>query len=351
MKVKTLWEKLWNWELWPFALRYVFISPVWLWYCMRAGSPWFFTPSNPTISFGGFEGEGKKEMYELLPPSSFPRTIFIEPGISFQSVKQKITDAGFTYPFIVKPDVGMKGLLFRKLNDESKLQLYHSMVPCEYIVQDLVTYPLEVSVFYYRHPKNLKGVITGFIQKDLMEVTGNGVHTIHELVMRHPKAKFRMEEIKTRHEEQFHIVPAMGEKYQLAHAANLNRGASFTNLEKEIDDDLVKIFDAISIPAQFFYGRFDIKCNSVEDLKKGINFSILEYNGSGAEPNHVYQSGMSLLQANKVFLKHWKVLFEISTYNHKKGIPYWSFKKGLQFLSQARKHFALLEAYEKKILI
>ena len=89
----------------------------------------------------------------------------------------------------------------------------------------------------------------------------------------------------------------------------------------------------------------------IEDLKKGIHFSILEYNGSGAEPNHVYQSGFSLFQANKVFLRHWKVLYEISAFNHKKGIRYWPFKKGLAFLKQAKQHLKQLEEYEKKILI
>ena len=73
MKWKRFWERVVNWEQWPFGLRYLAISPVWLWYSLRSGSFWFFTPSNPTITFGGFEGEGKKEMYELLPEGSFPK--------------------------------------------------------------------------------------------------------------------------------------------------------------------------------------------------------------------------------------------------------------------------------------
>jgi hypothetical protein len=37
------------------------IAPVWGWYCLKVKSVWFFTPSNPTIAFGGFEGETKKK--------------------------------------------------------------------------------------------------------------------------------------------------------------------------------------------------------------------------------------------------------------------------------------------------
>jgi len=64
MKWNSFREKLNNWELWPFGLRYIAITPMWFWYCIRSGSFWFFTASNPTLTFGGFEGEGKKEMYD-----------------------------------------------------------------------------------------------------------------------------------------------------------------------------------------------------------------------------------------------------------------------------------------------
>ena len=129
MTWKSFWEKVGNWELWPFKLRYLLISPVWLWYCLRSGSLWFFSSSNPTITFGGFEGEGKKEMYELLPEEFYPNTIYINPGEDFNQVKEKIAIHGFRYPFIVKPDVGMKGLLFRKVDNENQLQVYHQKKP------------------------------------------------------------------------------------------------------------------------------------------------------------------------------------------------------------------------------
>lgn len=295
------------------------------------------------------EGEGKKEMYELLPPGTYPRTIFVQPGEDLQEVRKRIENAGICYPFIVKPDVGMKGLLFRKVDNEEKLSIYHSLIPFEYIVQDLVTFPLEVSVFYYRYPGKDKGVITGFIQKDLMEVVGNGRSTLWQLILDHPKARLRLEEMQIRHGEKADYIPGSGEVYQLAHAANLNRGATFTNLENHIDEDLLDVIDRISKPAEFYYGRFDIKCSSIEDLKKGVNFSILEFNGSGAEPNHVYQSGLTLWQANKIFLKHWKALYEISALNNRRGIAYWPFNKGFQFLKEAKKHLRKLEEYEKKI--
>ncbi|HEU4472250.1 MAG TPA: hypothetical protein VFR58_14255 [Flavisolibacter sp.] len=351
MRWKSFWEKLGNWELWPFKLRYFLISPVWLWYCLRSGSLWFFSSSNPTLTFGGFEGEGKKEMYELLPAGSYPRTIYINPGDDFNEVKKQVAAHGFSYPFVVKPDVGMKGLLFRKVDNEAQFLTYHTSNPVEYIVQDLVIYPMEVSVFYYRYPDRPKGVISGFIQKELMDVTGDGRSTLWELILAHPKARHRHEEMRIKHEGNLQMIVPAGERYVLTYAANLNRGAKFTNMHDQIDEALLERFDAISHKASFYYGRYDIKCESVEDLKKGINYTILEFNGAGAEPNHVYNAGYSLFAAYRVFLHHWKVLYEISRYNRRHGIPYWSTLKGWRFLRAAKKHLKVLEKSDTEILI
>lgn len=351
MTWKSFWEKVGNWELWPFKLRYFLISPVWLWYCLRSRSFWFFSSSNPTLTFGGFEGEGKKEMYDLLPKEFYPKTVFVHPGDDFEKLRSLINTNGFNYPFVVKPDVGMKGLLFRKIDDEEELKLYHEKNVVDYIIQDLVTYPLEVSVFYYRYPNEQKGVITGFIQKELMDVYGDGHSTLWELILEHPHAKHRLEEMRIKHEEQLNTIIPKGERYILTYAANLNRGAKFTNLYEHVDENLLHIFDAISHRAKFYYGRYDIKCESIEDLKKGMNFTILEFNGSGAEPNHVYHAGYSLFDAYKVFLHHWKVLYKISKYNKEHGIPYWPTMKGWRFLREAKKHLKVLEQKDTEILV
>ena len=347
MNIKRFFQRVRNWELWPFYLRYVPIGVVWFWYCLRARSLWFFSSSNPTLTFGGFEGESKKEMYAQLPPNSFPRTIYISDDLTFDEAKSKIRENNFSFPFVVKPDVGMKGILFRKIENEDQLKKYHERIPVEYIVQELIELPIEVSVFYYRYPDKDTGTITGFIQKELLEVTGDGKRTLWELILQHPRAKFRQEEMKHKHQHRLlRIIPA-GQRFFLTYAANLSRGARFINLKHEIDNRLLKIFDDLShYTDKFYYGRYDIKCASIKDLKEGRNFSIIEFNGSGAEPNHVYNCGMTLPQAQKEILKHWKVLFEISRYNNAHGTPYWPFRKGWDFLKKAKKHFKTLEAFD-----
>ncbi len=348
--LKKLIYKITHWEAWPFKLLYAPITPVWGWYMLRSGWIWFFTPSNPKLTFGGMEGEPKKEMYDLLPTELYPATFNVKPPESFELVKQRLQQSGIAYPLIVKPEVGGQGILFRKIDTEEEFSNYHSKVPFEYIVQQMVHYPMEVSVFYIRHPEQEKGIVTGFLHKIPLQVTGDGKHTLEELVHQHPKGKKRVGELHSKHKERWNDVLANGERYMLSYAANHNRGAHFIDLKDEIDERLVAIFDKISHNINdFFYGRYDIMCANVEDLKAGKNFSILEYNGCGAEPNHFYDTGYTLIGAYREILKHWKALYRISRYNRKKGITPWSFKKGQRFLSDTKKHYNAMKKVDEQI--
>ena len=343
MQIKKILQRFVNWEQWPFFVLYAPISAVWLWNIIRSRAVWFFTPSNPYLSFGGFEGEGKKEMYDLLPPQLVPVTVYISKRLSFSELLRRVKLAGLQYPFVVKPDVGMKGILFRIIESEQQLKQYHERMPVRYIVQEKIDYPLEVSVFYYRYPWEEKGVISGFIHKELLHVQGDGKSNLKELVGNHPRARYRLEEMERRHGQSFQKVIPAGELYYLSFAGNHNRGARFTNMQEEVDEKMLSVFDQLSHRTCFYYGRYDIKAASIEDLKQGKQFSILEYNGAGAEPNHIYDCGMSLLQAYGIILHHWKALYRISRYNAKHGFPYWSYRRGLKYLRAARRHFSMLE--------
>ena len=339
-----------NWERWHYHVKYIPLYPAWIWYCLRSGSWWFFTASNPTLTFGGFEGESKKEMYEQLPKGSYPKSIYISPAMEFPEVLTEMQSNNFTYPLVVKPNVGMMGFLFRKIDNTEELKSYHEKVPVDYIIQELVVLPLEVSVFYYRFPGEQKGTITGFLRKELLEVTGDGKSTLGELMLQllsHPA--FKINEWRIKHAEKINDVIPSGEVFRISWVANLSRGGKLIHLSDQKDDALLKIFDELShYTKHFYYGRYDIKCESIEALKKG-NFSILEFNGSGAEPHHVYGSGNNLLQAYNIILHHWKMLYKISALNNKNGIRYWKFLDGLKFLKRAKKHFALLRKLDTSI--
>lgn len=339
MQLKPIRHKITHWETWDWRIKYIPIVPVWILNCFRARSWWFFTPSNPKLVFGGFEGVTKMSIYEHLPPATYPKTVGVKANIPFSELEQTVSET-FQYPFAVKPDVGRMGYMFRIISNAAQLRLYHEAMPVNYVVQEFVTYPLEVSVFYYRFPDAAKGTVTGFVRKEFLEVVGDGTSTLDELMTSCPKLRFRLPEMRAKHADRLHFVLQNGERICMSNALNLSRGCSLKSLDEEIDARLVSIFDEISSYSDtLYYGRYDIKCASIEDLKQGKNFSILEYNGSGAEPHHVYGNGNTLFEACRILARHWNILYQISKAHRKRGVRYYRFNQGWKTMRNCRKYF------------
>ena len=294
--------------------------------------------------FSGFEGETKEEMFRQLPPEFCPTGIYIRPDEAFEQILCRIKKAGLNFPFAVKPDVGTKGLLFRKIENEEQLKKYHALLPFTYMVQEFVTLPLELSVFHVRYPDQQQGIITGMISKEYLHVKGDGRSTLRKLIEEHPKAFMIEAEQKHKQKEKLDEIIPENDIYLLNELGNHNRGARFINLQDKVDDELLQVFDEISLYSKhFYYGRYDIKTSSIEDLKAGKNISILEFNGVGSEPNHIYDIGLSYMQAIRIIAQHWKYMYEIGRINYKKGIPYIPLRKGIRMARDSKKNVKLMK--------
>jgi hypothetical protein len=71
-------------------------------------------------------------------------------------------------------------------------------------------------------------------------------------------------------------------------------------------------------------------------MKEGSSFKILELNGAGAEPGHIYDPKFSLFEAyNQIFL-HLNYLSRISRLNKKRGHRYDTFVEGLTKIREIR---------------
>lgn len=351
MSIKRLWYKVTHWEQWHYNVKYFLASPAWLWYSLRARSFYFFAPVNPTLTFGGFEGGPKKEIYNLLPEGTYPKSIYLQPSSSIEDVETLMIENRLHFPIAVKPNVGMMGLMFRKIDNIEELSVYHKTITVEYILQELIYYPIEVSVFYYRYPTEVKGHITGFVRKEALDVVGDGYSTLGTLMEQlENRPGFKLDEWKSKHQNKLHEVIPAGETFKLSWVGNLSRGARLISLKHEKDEKLFNLFDEIGHKAKhLYYGRYDIKCQSIEDLKEGKHFSILEFNGSGAEPHHMYGNSNSLYKALKIIIHHWKVLFIIARYHYKRGKKYPSLREGLRFTKTSNRHFKHLRQLDKKM--
>ncbi|MEP1096814.1 MAG: hypothetical protein ABJG78_16980 [Cyclobacteriaceae bacterium] len=331
--------KLANWEYWPFSILYFPVFFYFGWLTIRARSIFFFTASNPSIDFGGMFGERKSDIFDIIPDKYLPITELIEKG-DFVSARQKAKMTG--YPLIAKPDIGERGIWVSKINTEKELETYTRQCPVDFLLQELVNFPIELGVFYIKYPGKT-GQVTSIVRKEFLTVQGDGKTTIRQLLENSTRAMLTADLSSDFLREKGNSVPEKGEEVQVEPIGNHCRGTKFLNDESEIDDQLTRAICRIAdeIP-DFYFGRFDLKCNSLEDLRALKNFKILELNGAGAEPGHIYQPGYSLFRAYKDILWHLRALADISILNHKGGTPYWSFTKGYQKWTSHKNHNRLL---------
>jgi len=335
--------RLFNWEYWPFNVIYCWIIPVWVLLAVRAKSFFFFSASNPSIEYGGFLMESKKKIYDIIPVQYYPKTIYFLAGTDTAIVLRDLHALDFKYPLIGKPDVGGQGRGVKKLHNEAELVEYANISPLDYLVQEFATQPNEVGVFYYRYPGEAQGHVSGIVRKELLSVKGDGRSTIHALLMKDKRYILQIAVLQKLYGDGLQEVLPQGEIRELVPYGNHARGAKFLDNSQLADALFTKTMDAICKQVDgFYYGRLDIRYNTWEELREGKNFSVIELNGAGSEPTHMYDPKHSLFFAWKEIIRHWIILWRISRLNHKKGIPYLTQKQGMQMMKDNK-------AFEQKL--
>jgi hypothetical protein len=270
-------------------------------------------------------GEKKSEIFDIIPNKYLPETDLVGQGDQEKAVA--LADK-IGYPIIAKPDIGERGVWVKKLDNKEDLIQYCSQCPVDFLLQEYIDYQVELGVFYIRYPGE-KGIVTSIVRKEFLSVTGDGNSSIMDLLQKSPRAMLTADLSSDFLMQEGGRILEKNERILIEPIGNHCKGTMFINDENEINSDLTKAINQIAddIP-DFYFGRFDLRCQSFEDLKQLKNFKILELNGAGSEPGHIYQPGYSLIRAYKDIIWHLRVLADISILNHKNGIPYWTFKKG-----------------------
>ena len=335
--------KLLHWEYWPFHLVYGPIYLYWFWLCVKARSFFFFNTSNPSIINGGFLMESKKGIYDLIPQQYYPRTLFFKAGTGNEELIACVTKQELKFPLIAKPDIGMQGKAVKTLLNEQDLLEYAWRSKVDFLVQEFIPYEQEVGIFYYRYPDQPAGNISGIVAKEFLTITGDGLSTMEALIQQEKRHILQLDVLQKTYGDRLKQVLQCNEKFVLVPYGNHVRGAKFIDATNLVDAQLVETIDHICRQVKgFYFGRLDIRYQSWDDLKQGKNFSIIELNGAGSEPTHMYDPGHSIFFAWKEIIRHWNILSRISRINHRLlQKPYMKISEGLQML-QANKQYVKL---------
>ena len=144
---------------------YLPLSPLYLLMSICNGGIGFFTRVNPCFPQGGMGLMDKEEMYKLIDPSWYPKTMYFFPYQSRRDLISSMELNGFHFPVLMKPAMGCRGRGVVVVHSMEQFSELLDNISAKFVIQDLVDYPNEIGVFYVKFPGDSKGFISGIVAK------------------------------------------------------------------------------------------------------------------------------------------------------------------------------------------
>jgi hypothetical protein len=320
------WRRLTRWEFWPPWVFYLPLVPYLLWLGLKHRSLTVFTAANPGIPGGGVAGESKWEILDGLKAAAPERVPPTELLLGSEPLAARLSRFhafralhGLSWPVVVKPDVGERGAGVAIIRSEAEAEAYLARARGDVLAQQFVP-GLEVGIFYYRIPGDDRGRIFSITDKRFPSVTGDGRSTLERLILTDDRAVCMARFLLDKHAAGLYEVPPEGHVVPLVELGTHCRGAAFFDGSDLATEALEAEVDLISrrFPG-FWFGRYDVRADSVADLQAG-KFMVIELNGASSEATSIYDPGNGLLAAYRTLAHQWRILFEIGSRNRGAGI-------------------------------
>ena len=315
-----------QWEFWPARLFYIPIGLNYAWLALKYRGLNLPTVANPCMFTGGLVGESKDEILRDLfqtSPQFTARAALIGRGPVQERMARfdfLCAENGLSLPVVLKPNVAQRGSGFRLARTITDARDYLAQVSGDVVLQEYAAGPGEAGIFYYRFPHEERGRIFAITEKVFPSVTGDGVHTVEQLIRADARAAIMAATYLQRHHAIRGKVLAQGERLKLVEAGNHCQGCIFRDGMHLWSEALETRIDRISrlVPG-FYIGRYDVRFPTDEDLMRGENFKILELNGAASEATSIYDARNSLFQAYGVLFRQWDLVFAIGAANRQLG--------------------------------
>lgn len=327
--LRTRWRLFRRWSRWEFWPAWLFYLPVVFDY-LRLGlrhRDWTLpSTANPGMETGGMIGESKLAVLKTLQRIA-PDFTAEAVAVSGQSLAERMAafqrlmeERRWTYPVVIKPDVGQRGSGVRKVSNLAAAEECLQADGFVRIAQRYVPGPREAGIFYYRLPEEPKGRIFAITHKVFPKLVGDGRRTLRELIEDDERASLIASVYCRRFQSQLDRILAAGETFRLVEAGNHAQGCVFKDGAFLYSRRLEERVDQISRQVPGFYvGRYDVRYKSESLFKAGEEFQIVELNGASSEATNIYDPDHSLLDAYKILHRQWEIVFAIGAANRKKG--------------------------------
>jgi len=318
-------------EFWPGWLFYAPVVAFWALKSLRYGSVTLPSLANPRIEAGGICGESKNAILALAGPVARQwvadfvgfTTSGHRGGNDLALARAAMTQAGLNFPVVAKPDMSCNGVGVRVVNNEAELGAYLAAFPraTALQLQALVTYEGEAGIFYIRHPHEAQGRITSVTLKYAPTVTGDGKRNVRDLIAADERLNAVSSLLLSKIGAKADAVPAAGERARLVFVGNHCRGSTFKDGLNIVTPALTARIDEImrDMPDVYF-SRIDLRYDTLEALREGRDFKIIEFNGSGSEATHIWDPEMTLGRAYKTQFFHYGESFRIGAAIRSRGL-------------------------------
>lgn len=257
-------DRLARWQYWEFWPAWVFYPPVaiyCLWLAVKYRGLTLPTAANPGIFSGGMVGESKSAMLKELQATSTEFTAEAElvVGDSVEARLRSLDDIrtrlSLGFPFILKPDVGQRGVGIKLIRSREQAEDYLRQTSAPLVIQRYAPGPHEIGIFYYRFPHETRGHIFAITEKIFPKLVGDARHTIGELIERDPRARFVADTYLKRFTPRCDKVLAAGEELKLVEAGNHAQGCVFRDGMRFCTPELERRVDEISQRLTGFFYR------------------------------------------------------------------------------------------------
>jgi len=320
------WRRFSNWEFWPFYVTNV-VTFVYVLYTglVKYRRATLFTLTNPAIKpDSGFIGERKSSIFKGLRQEYVGRWRLVGAANTMQDrldlLHSFMADHSLDYPIVLKPDAGQRGQGVKICPDHETARQWLEQAERDYLIMEYLPGE-EFGVFYYRLPDQPRGRIFSINRKKLLDVVGDGKSTLEELILRDERAVCMAPMFFENLEADLLDIIPEGETRQLGQVGTHSRGSLFLDGADLISPELLERVERIvENYSGFYFGRFDLKAPSEEDLREGKNLKVIELNGLTSEATHIYDPKNSIFYAWKTLIDQWSIAFDIAEANLKKGL-------------------------------
>jgi len=271
---------------------------------------------NTVVPYGGLTEYQKSAIHQKIDQQYFPRSVYITDEQREVLSDAFVEELWFEYPLYFKLETGERGQWVTFCPTPQALRKTIEQHNCAFSLQEKCIYENEYCVQFYRIGEKFK--ISSITRRDIPEVTGDWIQSIHELIssqLSHDTTKTERiirNIIATLQNENpdllEEVLPSWVKKKVVAKASidngtvykkiwshlptqlqSTTTSAEITQLEDSINTILHPLLEGLD------YWRLDVTATDQQGLLAG-DIQLIEVNAWWAIPTHVYDPELHLEQ-------------------------------------------------------